>query len=174
MPRTVDVCVCGCTGGVDVIMDAVGGDYLEAGWLNTISLPSTCFYIMSDVDNNVCDVDVDVNGDDNGDDISYSSLGIRSLNWDGRAVVIGFASGAIPKIPANILLVKNVEVSGLYWGASAIHNPALFMQSSKEVISMWVEGKVKPHVSHRVPLAEANDALDIIKARKSTGKVLLV
>jgi NADPH2:quinone reductase len=96
------------------------------------------------------------------------------LNWDGRAVVIGFAGGGIPKIPANILLVKNVEVSGLYWGASAIHNPPLFQKSCQAVISMWLEGKVKPHVSHRVPLAKANDALDIIKLRKSTGKVLLV
>jgi len=96
------------------------------------------------------------------------------LNWDGRAVVIGFAGGGIPKIPANILLVKNVEVSGLYWGASAMHNPTLFAQSSQEVISMWLEGKVHPHVSHRVPLTEANKALEIIKSRKSTGKVLLV
>jgi NADPH2:quinone reductase len=100
--------------------------------------------------------------------------GIRSLNWDGRAVVVGFAGGGIPKIPANILLVKNVEVSGLYWGASAVHNPTLFMKSSQEVITMWLKGTIKPHVSHRVPLADANTALDIIKSRKSTGKVLLV
>ena len=107
----------------------------------------------------------------------YSPLllpGIRSLNWDGRAVVIGFAGGSIPKIPANILLVKNVEVSGLYWGATAVQNPALFLKSSQEVLSMWLEGKIEPHVSHRVPLAEANKALDIIKSRLSTGKVLLV
>lgn len=100
--------------------------------------------------------------------------GIRSLNWDGRAVVIGFAGGVIPKIPANILLVKNVAVSGLYWGASAIYDHALFAQSSKEVIAMWLEGKVKPHISHRVPLAEANSAFEIIQSRMSTGKVLLV
>lgn len=89
-------------------------------------------------------------------------------------MVIGFAGGEIPKIPANILLVKNVEVSGLYWGASAIHNPSLFAKSSKEVVSLWLQGKIKPHVSHRIPLADANDALSVIKARKSTGKVLLV
>lgn len=100
--------------------------------------------------------------------------GIRSLNWDGRAVVVGFAGGDIPTIPANILLVKNVEVSGLYWGAAAVHNPELFKQSSHEVISMWLQGSIKPHVSHRIPLAEANTALGIIKSRKSTGKVLLV
>lgn len=96
------------------------------------------------------------------------------MNWDGRAVVIGFAGGDIPKIPANILLVKNVEVSGLYWGASALHNPQLFQKSSKEVISMWLEGRIRPHVSHRVALSDANKALDIIKSRMSTGKVLLV
>ena len=96
------------------------------------------------------------------------------MNWDGRAVVVGFAGGKIPQVPANILLVKNVEVSGLYWGASAVHNPKLFMKSSKDVISMWLDGTIKPHVSHRISLAEANKALDVIKGRKSTGKVLLV
>lgn len=88
--------------------------------------------------------------------------------------MIGFAGGGIPKIPANVLLVKNLQLIGLYWGATAIHNPTLFVQSCREVISMWLEGKVKPHISHRVPLAEANEALEIIKSRKSTGKVLLV
>jgi len=117
--------------GVDIFIDAVGGEFLEAG--------------------------------------------IRSLNWGGRAVVVGFAAGGeIPKIPANILLVKNVEVSGLYWGASAIHDPKLFRKSAEDVITMWVKGMIKPHVSHRIPLAETNKALDVIKSRKSTGKILLI
>eukprot|EP00602_Paraphysomonas_sp_CaronLab_P001316 CAMPEP_0185025264 /NCGR_PEP_ID=MMETSP1103-20130426/8286_1 /TAXON_ID=36769 /ORGANISM="Paraphysomonas bandaiensis, Strain Caron Lab Isolate" /LENGTH=354 /DNA_ID=CAMNT_0027558417 /DNA_START=35 /DNA_END=1099 /DNA_ORIENTATION=+ len=117
-------------GGVDVLVDAVGGEFLEAG--------------------------------------------IRSLNWDGRAVVIGFAGGDIPKIPANILLVKNVSVSGLYWGAHTKHNPKLFLQSSSHIIKMWAEGKLKPHISHRFPLDKVNDAFSVIQSRKSTGKVVLI
>ncbi|CAE7814888.1 unnamed protein product, partial [Symbiodinium microadriaticum] len=118
-------------GGVDVFVDAVGGEMLEAG--------------------------------------------IRSLNWDGRAVVVGFAGGGvIPKIPANILLVKNVSVNGLYWGAHAKANPALFAESARTIIDMWAAGRIKPHVSHRFSLAEANQAFEVISSRKSTGKVVLV
>jgi NADPH:quinone reductase len=116
-------------GGVDVFIDAVGGDLLESG--------------------------------------------IRSLNWDGRAVVVGFAGGQIPKIPANILLVKNVSLCGLYWGAHAKGNPKLMAQSTSEVIRLWAEGKIKPHISHRFPLDKVNDAFDVIQARQSTGKVIL-
>jgi NADPH:quinone reductase len=103
------------------------------------------------------------------------STGIRSLNWDGRAVVVGFAGGGdIPRIPANILLVKNVSVNGLYWGAHAKANPKLFAESTKTVVDMWAAGKIKPHVSHRFPLSQANKAFQTIMTRQTTGKVILV
>ena len=131
-------------------MDAVGGDLLEAGQYSSSKsvLPNT-----------------------------YNTLyvtGIRSLNWDGRAVVVGFAGGDIPKIPANILLVKNVSVNGLYWGAHARANPKLFLESTSAIIDMWANGKIKPHVSHRFPLDKSNEAFEVIASRKSTGKVVLV
>lgn len=56
---------------------------------------------------------------------------VRSLNWNGRAVVVGFAAGEIPKIPANLLLVKNVSCSGLFWGAHMKHDPMTLIKSAR-------------------------------------------
>ena len=98
---------------------------------------------------------------------------IRSLAWNGRAVVIGFAAGQIPKIPANLLLVKNVSVSGLFWGAHLIHDPRMLMASSSQLIQWWLEGKIKPHVGARVSLDKANDAFGLVEGRMSVGKVVL-
>ena len=99
---------------------------------------------------------------------------IRSLAWNGRAVVVGFAGGAIPKIPANLLLVKNVSVSGLFWGNHLIHDPAMLLQSAQELVKWWLAGELKPHIGARVPLERANDAFALIESRASTGKVVLV
>ena len=93
---------------------------------------------------------------------------VRSLNWNGRAVVIGFAGGSIPKIPANVLLVKNVSVAGLFWGAHLIHDPATLMSSAKQLVEWWLRGDIRPHVGSRVPLSEANAAFELIQSRGST------
>jgi NADPH:quinone reductase len=116
--------------GVDVMVDMVGGELLEAG--------------------------------------------TRALNWEGRAVVVGFADGRIPKIPANILLLKNVSMSGLYWGAHRQQSPLRFQESIDEVVRLWLDGVLAPHVSHRVPLSEVNRAFELIAGRSTTGKVLLI
>ena len=99
---------------------------------------------------------------------------MRSLNWNGRAVVIGFAGGAIPKIPANLLLVKNVSVSGLFWGAHLVHDPHSMMDSARQLIDWWLAGELRPHIGARVPLAQANEAHTLIESRGTTGKVVLV
>lgn len=99
---------------------------------------------------------------------------VRSLNWNGRAVVVGFAAGGIPKIPANILLVKNVAVSGLFWGAHLLHDPKTLLTSANELLAMWANGDITPHVCARVPLSRAHDAFDMLESRRSTGKVVVV
>jgi len=99
---------------------------------------------------------------------------IRSLNWNGRAIVIGFTAGSIPKIPANLLLVKNVSVSGLFWGNHLIHDPKTLLGSAQQLIRWWLDGEVRPHIGARVPLARANEAFALIQGRGSTGKVVLV
>ncbi|MGI9502751.1 MAG: NADPH:quinone oxidoreductase family protein, partial [Geminicoccaceae bacterium] len=113
----------------------------------------------------------DVVFDPIGGDVFDASL--RSLAWGGRLLVIGFASGRVQQIPANILLVKNVSAIGFYWGSYRKHDPAL-VQASFETLLAWAsEGLIKPHVSMTLELANFRDALAALEARKSTGKIVL-
>lgn len=97
----------------------------------------------------------------------------RCVAWEGRILVIGFASGRIPELPVNHALVKNYAVVGFYWGAYLKHDPAVIRDSFAELFDWYAAGRLRPHVSHRLPLAEAAHALDLIRTRKSTGKVVL-
>jgi len=87
--------------------------------------------------------------------------------------VVGFASGTIPQIPANIILVKNITVIGYYWGAHRKLDPALVKRSFAELMDWYAAGELKPHISHTFPLEQAADAMAMLKSRKSTGKVVL-
>ena len=98
---------------------------------------------------------------------------MRACNPEARLLPLGFASGEVPQIPANLLLVKNLSVLGLYWGAYAKLNPKVLTDSFKVLIDWYVAGKLKPHVSNVLPLAEANAALDLLRTRKATGKVVI-
>jgi NADPH2:quinone reductase len=115
-----------------------------------------------------------------GADVVYDPVGgnawqaaIRAANPEARLIPIGFASGEIPQIPANILLVKNLTVIGFYWGAYFRLKPRVLVDSLRELIGWFEAGKIKPHVSHTVPLAEANRALDLLESRQATGKVVV-
>lgn len=115
-----------------------------------------------------------------GADVIYDPVGgavfdasLRSVAPDGRILVIGFASGNVQQIPANILLVKNVTVIGYWWGAYRKLNPALLQDSLAECVQWWAEGKLRPLVSQTLPLDRAADALDLLKSRAATGKVVL-
>jgi len=118
--------------------------------------------------------------DGRGADVIFDPVGgpvfeasLRSIAWRGRLLVIGFAGGQVPQIPANILLVKNIAAMGVYWGSYRKKDPARLQSEFTELFDWWQAGKLKPHVSHCLPLAEAAAALDLLKARKSTGKVVL-
>ena len=87
--------------------------------------------------------------------------------------VVGFASGDIPKVPANLLLVKNCSLVGLYWGAHAKARPDAFRESLGRISSMWADGLISPRVGLALPLREANAAVAALAGRKSTGKVVL-
>ena len=115
-----------------------------------------------------------------GADVVYDPVGgeqwqaaIRATNPDARLIPIGFASGEIPQIPANILLVKNLTVIGFYWGGYARIKPQVIADSMRTLIAWFDAGRIKPHVSHVVPLAEANRALDLLTSRLATGKVVV-
>jgi len=115
-----------------------------------------------------------------GADVIYDPVGgsvfdasLRAIAVDGRILVIGFASGTVPQIPANILLVKNVTVIGYYWGAYRKLNLALVRTSMLEALEWWAAGKLSPHVSRTLDLSEAAHAIALLKGRAATGKIVL-
>ena len=113
----------------------------------------------------------DVVFDPVGGDVFDASL--RCIAWSGRLLVIGFAAGRVPQIPANILLVKNVAVMGVYWGSYRKHAPERLAEEFRELFH-WVEtGLLKPHVSHKLDLTQAAEAMALLLERRSTGKVVL-
>jgi len=99
---------------------------------------------------------------------------LRSVAWEGRILVIGFASGRIPSAPANYLLIKNCAVIGVLWGATARRDPALVRASFGELFRMWEHGRLKPLVSRTFPLAETPTALTLLLERKVSGKLVVL
>lgn len=115
-----------------------------------------------------------------GADVVYDPVGgdqfkaaLRACNPLARILPLGFASGEIPQIPANILLVKNITVIGYYWGGYTKFAPHLLTDSFKELFKIHATGALKPHISHILSLEHANEALALLKNRKSTGKVVV-
>jgi NADPH2:quinone reductase len=101
------------------------------------------------------------------------SASLRSIAWGGRILAVGFASGDIPQIPANLLLVKNAAAVGFYWGSYRRHDPARVHAAFEQLLEWHERGRIRPHVSEIRPLAEARSALEMLLARRSTGKIVL-
>ena len=115
-----------------------------------------------------------------GADVGYDVIGgdhfntmLRCMNFEGRLLTVGYASGEIPKVPANLLLVKNISVVGVYWGSYALHNPGVMMGSLVKLMGWLKDGKLQPHVSDIVPLEEATRGIEALATRKSVGKVVI-
>ncbi|MEB8385871.1 NADPH:quinone oxidoreductase family protein [Rhodobacteraceae bacterium KMM 6894] len=115
-----------------------------------------------------------------GVDVVYDPVGgaqftaaMRACNPEGRLLSIGFASGDVPLIKANHLLVKNLSVIGFYWGGYLSFRPDLLTGSLATLLEWYAQGRIRPHVSHTYPLAEAAEGLELLRARKSTGKVVI-
>jgi NADPH2:quinone reductase len=98
---------------------------------------------------------------------------LRALRWKGRFVTIGFASGEIPRIPLNLVLLKGCVVKGFEIRTFAGHEPALATRDERELLDLLAGGRVRPHISAVHPLADAAVALAGVAGRRSTGKVLL-
>ncbi len=98
---------------------------------------------------------------------------LRAVIQRGRILVVGFASGTVPQIPANLLLVKNISVIGYYWGAHRFLDPELVDRSFAELLAWYQDGALKPHVSKTYDLADVANALADLTERRSTGKVVL-
>jgi len=103
----------------------------------------------------------------------YFDVAVRCLGWEGRLIVIGFASGTIPQAPANILLVKNCGVLGFYWGAYRRRDPERMKAAYKQLFKWFEKDKIQPHVSQTFPLEQAGEAMRLLADRKATGKIVL-
>lgn len=115
-----------------------------------------------------------------GIDVAYDPVGadyaeqvVRSMGWNGRYLVIGFAGGKIPAIPLNLPLLKGCSLVGVFWGAHTRREPDVHAQNLKDLFRLFNEGKIKPHVTELRGLERFTDALDVLTGRKATGKVVI-
>ncbi|HVU04238.1 MAG TPA: NADPH:quinone oxidoreductase family protein [Polyangiaceae bacterium] len=115
-----------------------------------------------------------------GADVIYDAVGgdlfeqsLRSIAWDGRLLVVGFASGTIPQAKANLVLLKGCSIVGVFWGAFTAREPEKNRENFDQLFRWFSEGKLHPLVSHRFPLEKAAAALDAIVKREVVGKAVL-
>ena len=119
--------------------------------------------------------------DGRGADVIFDPVGgevfkqsVRCINWEGRILVIGFASGAIPELPVNLTLVKNMSVVGVYWGAYRKRDSEVLQQSWQQLLEWFDEGALTPHVSATYSLEQTPAALASLMERRATGKVVIM
>lgn len=115
-----------------------------------------------------------------GVDVVYDPVGgpgfaaaLSACRPEGRLLTIGFASGEVPPIPANLLLVKNLSVIGLYWGGYLTFAPQILTASLRTLFQWFAEGGLRPHISHELPFDAYPDGLNLLKTRQATGKVVI-
>ena len=115
-----------------------------------------------------------------GADVAYECVGgdtfhacSRSMGWNGRLLVVGFAGGTIPEFPVNLALVKGYSVMGVFWGSFTQHQPKDFADNMNELLTWYVQGKVKVVVDQVFPLEQAKDALNKVMGREVKGKMAL-
>ncbi len=104
----------------------------------------------------------------------YAEPALRAMNWGGRYLVIGFAAGEIPRVPLNLTLLKGCSIVGVFWGAAVARDPKKGFADLHEITRWIAEGRLKPHVSARIPLARAGEAIRLLMDRKAQGKVVVV
>lgn len=115
---------------------------------------------------------VDVIFDPVGGDIFDQA--VRRLAWEGRYLVIGFASGRIPALPVNIALLKNASIVGLFWGAYMQRDYGVIRDSLAQLLKWYGAGKLKPHIHRISSLDEAASALRELMDRRARGKIILI
>ena len=118
--------------------------------------------------------------DGRGADVVYDCVGgevseplIRALTWQGRFLVVGFASGDIAKIPLNLLLLKGAEVSGVFWGEALRRDPEGHRCDMREVLDWVASGALKPKIHATFPLEGIAGALGMLERREATGKIVI-
>lgn len=117
----------------------------------------------------------------NGVDVVYDPVGgalaeqaLRGTAWEGRYLVIGFASGEIPKIPLNLVLLKGCQIVGVFWGSFAMRSPAANRAHCEQIFAWVAEGKLDPAIDATLPFTQAAEALTRLEKRQVKGKLVLV
>jgi NADPH:quinone reductase len=95
------------------------------------------------------------------------------MAWEGRYLVIGFASGAIPRLPLNVVMLKGCAIIGVHWSAFVKREPEAHRANMALLLKWCKEGSITPHIHQRFALAETAQALTLIEERKVTGKVII-
>jgi NADPH2:quinone reductase len=103
----------------------------------------------------------------------YAEPALRGMAWNGRYLVIGFASGPIPEIPLNLALLKGCSIVGVFWGRFIAEEPAVHLQNIKELWGLFAEGKLKPAINDVFALEDYQKAYDVMTGRLARGKVIL-
>jgi NADPH2:quinone reductase len=118
--------------------------------------------------------------DGRGADLLFDNVGgadvrdeLRCLAWNGRYLVVGFAGGEIPVFKANQTILKSLSIVGVAYGMSAMIDPKANREDFAQLFQWYREGKVRPHIGHRFPLAEAAAALATLHERRALGKVVI-
>jgi NADPH2:quinone reductase len=118
--------------------------------------------------------------DGQGADVIYDPVGgdlfdqaIRAIAWNGRLLVVGFASGRIPELPVNLALLKGAAVLGVFWGSFAQRQPQDNAANFQQLFDWFAEGQLKPLVSQVYPLSNAAQAINDLGQRKAVGKVVV-
>jgi NADPH2:quinone reductase len=115
-----------------------------------------------------------------GADVIYDPVGgdvfdasLKCIAWNGRLLVIGFASGRIPEVKLNRVLLKNISIVGLHWGAHVMHEPERIDQTFEALFALYREGRIPPVVYRSWPLDELPAALAALGSRQSHGKIVV-
>jgi len=103
----------------------------------------------------------------------YTEPALRGMAWNGRYLVIGFASGPIPEIPLNLTLLKGCSIVGVFWGRFTGEEPAVHLQNIKDLWTLFAEGKLKPAINDVFPLEAYEQAYEVMTERRARGKVIL-
>jgi NADPH2:quinone reductase len=119
--------------------------------------------------------------DGKGADVIYDSVGgevsersLKCIAWNGRLLVIGFASGRIPEFKANRIMLKNIAVTGLHWGAYTTQDPERVPIVFEALFELYAEGRIEPVIFERFPLDALPVALEALGSRKTYGKLVIM
>lgn len=115
-----------------------------------------------------------------GVDVAFDPVGgetfdalARTMAWNGRLLVVGFASGTIPQFPVNLALVKGFSVVGVFWGTFTAREPQAYHDNMAELLGWHKAGKVRPVIEGRYPLQDAAQVLKRVMGRETTGKLVM-